>query len=92
MVISKVGYLKTKLQLTCTMYFVAISYKHLHSFHDYIFKNISLCWLLICFMEVFVVKALMLYKFPYMARVDDDFMGKLCVPILEMKGQFKDFY
>ena len=22
----------------------------------------------------------------------DDFMGKLCVPILEMKGQFKDFY
>ena len=22
----------------------------------------------------------------------DDFMGKLCVPILEMKGQFKPFY
>ena len=41
-----------------------------------IFKNISLCWLLMCFMEVFVVKALMLYKFPYMAGIDDDFMGK----------------
>ena len=29
-----------------------------------------------CLTEVFVVKALMLYKFPYMAGLDDDFMGK----------------
>ena len=41
-----------------------------------ILKNISLCWNLLCFTEVFVVKALMLYQFPYMAGLDDNFMGK----------------
>ena len=38
-------------------------------------KNISLSWFLTCLTEVFLVKALMLYKFSYMAGLNDNFVG-----------------
>ena len=41
-----------------------------------ILKNISLSWFLTCLTEVFLVKALMLYKFSYMAGLNDNFVGK----------------
>ena len=40
-----------------------------------ILKNISLSWFLTCLTEVFLVKALMLYKFSYMAGLNDNFVG-----------------
>ena len=39
-------------------------------------KNIAMSWSLICLTEVFVVKALMLNKFSYMAGLDDTFMSR----------------
>ena len=39
-------------------------------------KNISMIWSLTCLTEVFVVKALMLNKFSYMAGLDDTFMSR----------------
>ena len=39
-------------------------------------KNISILWILNCLTEVFLVKALMLYKFSYMAGIDDTFMSR----------------
>ena len=39
-------------------------------------KNISMIWSLTCLTEVFLVKALMLNKFSYMAGLDDTFMSR----------------
>ena len=39
-------------------------------------KNISLIWCLTCLTELFLVKALMLNKFSYMAGLDDTFMSR----------------
>ena len=39
-------------------------------------KNISMIWALTCLTEVFLVKALMLNKFSYMAGLDDTFMSR----------------
>ena len=39
-------------------------------------KNISMIWSVTCLTEVFVVKALMLNKFSYMAGLDDTFMSR----------------
>jgi hypothetical protein len=39
-------------------------------------KNISMSWALACLTELFVVKALMLNKFSYMAGLDDTFMSR----------------
>ena len=39
-------------------------------------KNIAMLWIMNCLTEVFIVKALMLYKFSYMAGIDDTFMSR----------------
>ena len=39
-------------------------------------KNICMVWIMTCLTEVFIVKVLMLYKFSYMAGVDDTFLSR----------------
>ena len=39
-------------------------------------KNIAMLWIMNCLTEVFIVKALMLYKFSYMAGIDETFMSR----------------
>ena len=39
-------------------------------------KNVCMVWIMTCLTEVFIVKALMLYKFSYMAGIDDTFLSR----------------
>ena len=39
-------------------------------------KNICMVWIMTCLTEVFIVKVLMLYKFSYMAGIDDTFLSR----------------
>ena len=39
-------------------------------------KSTALVWLMTCLTEVFIVKVLMLYKFSYMADIDDTFLSR----------------
>ena len=39
-------------------------------------KNICMVWIMTCLTEVFIVKVLMLYKFSYMAGIDDSFLSR----------------
>ena len=39
-------------------------------------ENFSVTWLFLCLTESFVIKALMLFKFPRMAGLDDSFMAR----------------
>ena len=40
-------------------------------------ENFSVTWLFLCLTESFVIKALMLFKFPHMAGLDDSFMARV---------------
>ena len=39
-------------------------------------KNLTMAWIMTCLTEVFIVKVLMLYKFSYMAGIDDTFLSR----------------
>ena len=60
--------------LTLRIFFGPLS-PEIAAFNSF-WKNISLIWSIICLTEVFVVKALMLNKFSYMAGLDDTFMSR----------------